>query len=45
MPPALLGSQFAALEPLEADEAGLVVDVERPPEEVLKALLAGIARL
>ena len=45
MPPALLGSQFAALEPREADEAGIVVDVERPPEEVLEALLSGIARL
>ncbi len=45
MPPALLGSQFAALEPLGADEAGFSVDVERPREEVLEALLAGIARL
>lgn len=45
MPPALLDSQFAALEPLGLDEAGFMVDVERPPEEVLEALLAGIARL
>jgi carbohydrate kinase (thermoresistant glucokinase family) len=45
MPPGLLGSQFAALEPLGPDEKGLAVDVERPSEEVLGALLAGIARL
>ena len=45
MPPALLGSQYAALEPLEPDEAGFSVPVEGPPEEVLEALLSGIARL
>lgn len=45
MPPALLGSQFAALEPLEPDEAGFAVNVEHSPEEVLEALLSGIARL
>jgi carbohydrate kinase (thermoresistant glucokinase family) len=45
MPPALLGSQFAALEPLEVDEAGLAVNVEHPPGEVLDAILDGIARL
>ena len=45
MPPSLLGSQFEALEPLEPDEKGLVVSVERPVEEVVAALLAGIERL
>lgn len=34
MPPALLGSQLADLEPLEADEDGVVVDIAAPPEEV-----------
>lgn len=45
MPPSLLGSQFEALEPLDADERGLAVPVERPVEEVVAALLAGIERL
>lgn len=45
MPPSLLGSQFEALEALEADERGLAVSVERPVEEVVAALLPGIARL
>jgi gluconate kinase len=44
MPPALLGSQFAALEAW-GGRGGLSVDVERPAEEVLEALLAGMARL
>jgi gluconokinase len=34
MPPALLGSQLADLEPLGADEDGVVVDIAGPPEEV-----------
>jgi carbohydrate kinase (thermoresistant glucokinase family) len=45
MPAALLGSQLATLEPLESDERGLSVSVERPVPEVLAALLDGIARL
>jgi carbohydrate kinase (thermoresistant glucokinase family) len=45
MPPALLQSQLATLEPLEADEAGVVAEVAGPPEAVVDALLAGIARL
>jgi carbohydrate kinase (thermoresistant glucokinase family) len=45
MPPGLLGSQFGALEALGPHEAGFAVDVERPAEEVLEALLAGMARL
>lgn len=45
MPPALLDSQFAALEPLAAEERGATVDVDRPVEEVVAALLAEIARL
>lgn len=45
MPPALLRSQLDTLEPLEADEDGLAVEVAGPPEAVVDALLAGIARL
>lgn len=45
MPPSLLGSQFEALEPLGPDERGFAVSVERPVEEVVAVLLAGIARL
>lgn len=41
MPPALLDSQFAALEPLAADEHGGVLDVGPGPEE----LAAAAARL
>ncbi|MEU6376251.1 gluconokinase [Streptomyces sp. NPDC046909] len=34
MPTALLDSQFATLQPLESDEAGVVVDVAGSPEEI-----------
>ncbi|MEU3276518.1 gluconokinase [Streptomyces antibioticus] len=34
MPTALLDSQFATLEPLTADEAGVTVDVTDGPEEI-----------
>ncbi|MEU0964555.1 gluconokinase [Streptomyces sp. NPDC005917] len=34
MPTALLDSQFAALQPLEADEPGVAVDVIGSPEEI-----------
>ncbi|MFC4000978.1 gluconokinase [Prauserella oleivorans] len=39
MPPALLGSQYADLEPLGDDEDGVTVDVTRPPEEVTATAL------
>ncbi|WP_251043415.1 gluconokinase, GntK/IdnK-type [Arthrobacter sp. ISL-48] len=42
MPPALLESQLATLEPLEADEAGMVVDIAAPVDAVVAAALAGI---
>jgi carbohydrate kinase (thermoresistant glucokinase family) len=45
MPPALLRSQIETLEPLGADEAGFAVPVERPVEDVVAEILAGIARL
>jgi gluconokinase len=40
MPPALLKSQFDALEPLEPDEAGVSVDVTDPPEEIVEKVVA-----
>ena len=36
MPPALLASQLATLEPLGADEAGVVLDVVAPPAELVR---------
>ncbi|MGH3367402.1 MAG: gluconokinase [Nocardioidaceae bacterium] len=35
MPPALLASQFDALEPLKDDEAGVTVDVTEEPDQVV----------
>ncbi|SED78185.1 gluconokinase [Streptomyces sp. KS_5] len=36
MPTALLDSQFATLQPLQADEAGVAVDVAGSPEEITR---------
>lgn len=36
MPPSLLDSQIAALEPLADEEAGLRVDVALPPEQIVE---------
>ncbi|MBP1234045.1 beta-N-acetylhexosaminidase [Arthrobacter sp. PvP102] len=43
MPPALLDSQLATLEPLDADEAGIVVDIAAPVDQVVAEAMAGIA--
>lgn len=40
-----LESQLATLEPLEADEAGIVVDIAAPVQQVVAEALAGIARV
>jgi gluconokinase len=40
MPPSLLPSQLATLEPLEPDEAGFTVSAEGEPEEVLHEALS-----
>jgi carbohydrate kinase (thermoresistant glucokinase family) len=40
MPAALLPSQLATLEPLQADEAGLVVDVDAPVETIVGIVIA-----
>ncbi|HEX5511694.1 MAG TPA: gluconokinase [Actinomycetales bacterium] len=42
MPPTLLASQVATLEPLEPDENGVVVDVSGTEEEVLQAVLKAL---
>ena len=39
MPISLLDSQLAALEPLEADEAGLVLDIGQAPAELVQQIL------
>lgn len=41
-PPGLLDSQFAGLEPLGADEDGLVVDVALDPDAQVAAAVAGL---
>ncbi|MBD8079906.1 gluconokinase [Cellulosimicrobium arenosum] len=40
MPASLLASQLAALEPLDDDERGFVLDVAQPPEELVDEILA-----
>jgi gluconokinase len=44
MPASLLGSQLDTLEPLDADEPGLHVAADRPPEIVVDDILAALAR-
>jgi gluconokinase len=43
MPPSLLGSQLATLEPLGPDEPGFGVDTDRTPSEIAEDVLARIA--
>ncbi len=43
MPLSLLDSQFAALEPPGPDEGALTVDIDRTSDEVVAAILAGLA--
>jgi gluconokinase len=40
MPASLLDSQIATLEPLQADESGLVLDVSLPPDELVSAAVS-----
>ncbi|MEO3975383.1 gluconokinase [Streptomyces sp. CAU 1734] len=44
MPTRLLDSQFATLQPLEDDEAGLAVDVAGSPEEITERAVAALRR-
>lgn len=45
MPTALLDSQFATLQPLEADEAGVAVSVDGTPEEIAERAVRALAAL
>lgn len=45
MPTALLDSQYAALENLAGDEAGVAVDVSGTPEEITDRAVAALRRL
>jgi gluconokinase len=45
MPTALLDSQFATLQPLEPDEAGVAVDVSGGPEEITERAVRALAAL
>ncbi len=45
MPTALLDSQFATLQPLEADERGVAVDVSGSPEEITERAAAALDTL
>lgn len=42
MPPALLPSQFAALEPLQQDEPGIAISVEGNMEEMIERAVAAV---
>ncbi|GAB3235837.1 gluconokinase [Glycomyces halotolerans] len=42
MPTSLLDSQFADLQPLEADESGITVDVADTPDQVVDQVLSGL---
>ncbi|MER6450616.1 gluconokinase [Streptomyces venezuelae] len=45
MPTALLDSQFAALEPLQDDELGVVVEVSGSPQDITERALTALRRL
>jgi gluconokinase len=45
MPTALLDSQFATLQPLGADEAGVAVDVTGGPEEISERAFQALGAL
>lgn len=42
MPPELLQSQYDILEPLAADERGVIVDISQSPEEITRAAVQAI---
>jgi gluconokinase len=45
MPPSLLDSQFAVLQPLGPDEDGMTVEVEATPERIVDEVCAGLESL
>jgi gluconokinase len=44
MPPSLLDSQFASLEPLEADEHGMRIGITSDPDEIVSQIEAELRR-
>jgi gluconate kinase len=42
MPPSLLRTQFEDLEELQADEAGVSVDITRTPKQIVDTVIAVI---
>jgi gluconokinase len=44
MPPELLDSQLATLQPLEADEAGITVDATASRDAIVERIVAFLAR-
>lgn len=44
LPPSLLDSQLATLEPLDPDEKGVTVDATRTPQELVRAVVAMLSR-
>jgi gluconate kinase len=45
MPPSLLDSQLATLEPLGEDEPGVTIHVSTPADDVVDAVLAKVLTL
>ncbi|KQQ05782.1 hypothetical protein ASG06_04280 [Rathayibacter sp. Leaf185] len=45
MPPALLDSQLATLEPLEPDEDGVTVDIAGTPDSIVEAALGALTSM
>lgn len=45
MPASLLDSQFAAFEPLQADEPAILVDLDQPIHAILTQVMAGLGQL
>ncbi|MDI9883158.1 gluconokinase [Streptomyces sp. HNM0645] len=45
MPTALLDSQFATVQPLQGDEAGVAVDVSGSPQEITERAVTALRRL
>ncbi|MES2259189.1 MAG: gluconokinase [Pseudomonadota bacterium] len=43
MPPSLLDSQLRDLEPLQADEAGICLDLREPPQQLIDTILQSLA--
>ena len=45
MPPSLLDSQFATLEPPAADEFAVTVDIAPPTDEIVRAICVEVRKV